>query len=159
MTQFQSAGEASSSAQFTARRLGPIWRAPDHLQLNRTAYHDDHRPCHDSNGRSCKRPNFLPRGVRTGGGASAVGHPAYPRPLAVLRGGIARDRPGETIDHVGFRLENYWGLRNRLDERGIRYSLMDLPDINERRIFMWTPGGTLLEAVFDADQTSSGSGR
>jgi glyoxylase I family protein len=70
-------------------------------------------------------------------------------------GGIARDRPGETIDHVGFRLANYWGLRDRLDARGIRYSLMDLPDINERRIFLWTPGGTLLEAVFDADATTS----
>lgn len=52
------------------------------------------------------------------------------------------------IDHVGLRLNGYAEFRARLDRLGIRYSLMDLADIQERRVFLQTPGGSLLEAVF-----------
>lgn len=58
------------------------------------------------------------------------------------------DRHGETIDHAGFRLENYAGKRAKLDELGIPYSTMDLPELGERRLFVHTPTGILLELVF-----------
>ena len=58
------------------------------------------------------------------------------------------DRAAEAIDHVGFRMQGYAELRNKLDRLGIRYSTMDLADLEERRLFFRAPGGPLLEAVF-----------
>jgi catechol 2,3-dioxygenase-like lactoylglutathione lyase family enzyme len=58
------------------------------------------------------------------------------------------DRSGETIDHAGFRLEGYAKHRDKLDALGIHYSTMDLPELNERRLFVRTPTGILLELVF-----------
>lgn len=70
-------------------------------------------------------------------------------------GGTGFDQAAEAIDHVGFRLEGYAAFRARLDRLGIRYSLMDLADIQERRIFLRAPGGPLLEAVFSEPVPSS----
>lgn len=54
----------------------------------------------------------------------------------------------EVIDHAGFRLDDYDGTRAKLDALAIRYQTMDLADLNERRLFIRTPGGILLELVF-----------
>ncbi|HEP9100199.1 TPA: glyoxalase [Pseudomonas aeruginosa] len=56
--------------------------------------------------------------------------------------------PAEAIDHVGFRLEGYAEFRAKLERLGIRYSTMDLAELEERRLFFRAPGGPLLEAVF-----------
>ncbi|MFD2206390.1 hypothetical protein [Kiloniella antarctica] len=58
------------------------------------------------------------------------------------------DGAAEAFDHVGLRLKGYTTFREKLDLLGIRYSPMDLPEINERRLFFRTPCGPLLEAVF-----------
>jgi catechol 2,3-dioxygenase-like lactoylglutathione lyase family enzyme len=58
------------------------------------------------------------------------------------------DRAAEAIDHVGFRMQGYAEFRKKLDQLGIRYSTMDLADLDERRLFFRAPGGPLLEAVF-----------
>jgi len=63
-------------------------------------------------------------------------------------GGAAVGRDAETIDHVGFRLERYAAYRAKLDASAIPYSTMDLPELGERRLFVRTPGGILLELVF-----------
>jgi catechol 2,3-dioxygenase-like lactoylglutathione lyase family enzyme len=72
------------------------------------------------------------------------------RPLIhIIRSqGYGIDRAAEAIDHVGLRMEGYAEFRNKLDQLGIRYSTMDLADIQERRLFFHAPGGPLLEAVF-----------
>jgi hypothetical protein len=72
------------------------------------------------------------------------------RPLVHLIGsqGSGFDRAAEAIDHVGFRMEGYADFRNKLDQLSIRYSTMDLADLEERRLFFRAPGGPLLEAVF-----------
>jgi glyoxylase I family protein len=72
------------------------------------------------------------------------------RPLVHIIGsqGSGFDRAAEAIDHVGFRMQGYAEFRNKLDQLGIRYSTMDLADIEERRLFFRAPGGPLLEAVF-----------
>jgi catechol 2,3-dioxygenase-like lactoylglutathione lyase family enzyme len=62
--------------------------------------------------------------------------------------GYGNDRSAEAIDHVGFRMQGYAEFRSKLDQLGIRYSMMDLADLGERRLFFRTPGGPLLEAVF-----------
>ena len=62
--------------------------------------------------------------------------------------GMGFERAAEAIDHVGFRLEGYAAFRARLDRLAIPYSTMDLADIGERRLFLRSPGGPLLEAVF-----------
>jgi catechol 2,3-dioxygenase-like lactoylglutathione lyase family enzyme len=73
------------------------------------------------------------------------GHPL----VHIIRSqGSGFDRSAEAIDHVGFRMEGYTKFRNKLDQLGIRYSVTDLADIGERRLFFRAPGGPLLEAVF-----------
>lgn len=58
------------------------------------------------------------------------------------------DHAIEAIDHTAFYLENYDAFKQKLLSLKIPYSLMDLPDIGERRIFLHTPTGILLETVF-----------
>ena len=54
----------------------------------------------------------------------------------------------EAIDHTGFFMEDYDGFKLKLTALGVPFSLMDLPEIGERRIFLHTPTGILLETVF-----------
>lgn len=72
------------------------------------------------------------------------------KPIIHLIGshGFGIDKAAEAFDHVGFRLEGYEDFRAKLDRLNIKYSLMDLPELTERRIFFHTPCGPLLEAVF-----------
>lgn len=72
------------------------------------------------------------------------------KPIVHLIGshGIGSDRAAEAIDHVGLRMIGYSSFRSKLDRLGLRYSTMDLADIEERRLFLHAPGGPLLEAVF-----------
>ena len=63
-------------------------------------------------------------------------------------GGTLPARDAEVVDHAGFRMEDYEGTRGKLDRLGIRYQTMDLPDLHERRLFIHTPGGILMELVF-----------
>jgi catechol 2,3-dioxygenase-like lactoylglutathione lyase family enzyme len=58
------------------------------------------------------------------------------------------NRAGETIDHVAFRVVDHDGMRRKLDELSIPYSRMELPELGERRLFVRTPNGILLELVF-----------
>ncbi|MEK1891506.1 MAG: VOC family protein [Phyllobacterium sp.] len=62
--------------------------------------------------------------------------------------GGAVDRNGEPIDHVAFRLTDYDAMRGKLDALGIGYSPMELPELGERRLFIQTPTGILIELVF-----------
>ena len=72
------------------------------------------------------------------------------RPILHLIPGAGRpvDRTDETIDHVAFRLDDHEGMRRKLERLSIAYSQMDLPELGERRLFIRTPGGILLELVF-----------
>jgi catechol 2,3-dioxygenase-like lactoylglutathione lyase family enzyme len=72
------------------------------------------------------------------------------QPLVHIIGSQGRgiDRAAEAIDHVGFRLDGYAAFREKLGRLGIRYSTMDLADLQERRLFFHAPGGPLLEAAF-----------
>ena len=67
------------------------------------------------------------------------------------------DRAGETIDHVGFRLTDHNGMRRKLDGLGVSYSRMELPELAERRLFIRTPTGILLELVFRETETAFAS--
>lgn len=58
---------------------------------------------------------------------------------------------GDAIDHVGFRLVDHGAYLRKLDDMGITYSRMALPELNERRLFVHTPGAILLELVFRDD--------
>lgn len=72
------------------------------------------------------------------------------RPIVHLIPGGGRNvgRDAETIDHVGFRLDGYGAFRGTLDQQALPYSTMDLPELNERRLFVRTPNGILVELVF-----------
>jgi catechol 2,3-dioxygenase-like lactoylglutathione lyase family enzyme len=60
------------------------------------------------------------------------------------------DHASEAIDHTAFYLEDYEAFKQKLLDLRIPHSLMDLPDMGERRIFLHTPTGILLETVFRA---------
>src|SRR5260370_2510029 len=72
------------------------------------------------------------------------------RPLVHIIGsqGYGIDRAAEAIDHVGLRMEGYAEFRRKLEHLGIRYSTMDLADIQERLVFSHSPAGPLSAAVF-----------
>jgi glyoxylase I family protein len=58
------------------------------------------------------------------------------------------DPATEAIDHTAFFMEDYDGFKQRLTDLRVPFSLMNLPEIGERRIFLHTPTGILLETVF-----------
>ncbi|CAN7625818.1 glyoxalase [Phyllobacterium sp. LjRoot231] len=58
------------------------------------------------------------------------------------------DGTGEAIDHIAFRLADYDAMLRKLDDLRIVYSRMNLPELGERRLFIRTPAGVLLELVF-----------
>lgn len=62
--------------------------------------------------------------------------------------GAGVDCGTEAWDHVGFRLKGYEDFRAKLDRLEIPYSPMELPELNERRIFLRTPFGPVIETVF-----------
>lgn len=72
------------------------------------------------------------------------------KPIVHLIGSNGRGMDGaaEAFDHIGIHLDGYAAFRNKLENLGIRYSMMDLPELVERRLFFRTPFGPLLEAVF-----------
>jgi catechol 2,3-dioxygenase-like lactoylglutathione lyase family enzyme len=73
------------------------------------------------------------------------------KPIIHLIGarGHGTDTAAEAFDHVGIHLEGYGQFRAKLEALEIPYSAMDLPEIEERRLFFRTPSGPLLEAVFN----------
>jgi catechol 2,3-dioxygenase-like lactoylglutathione lyase family enzyme len=102
------------------------------------------------------KPGYRPAFTFPGYWLYAEGEPIIH--LIPGRGGPV-DRTGETIDHVAFRLDDHDGMRSKLDALAIPYSRMELPELGERRLFIRTPTGILLELVFRdrhaaADQAS-----
>ncbi|WP_424983110.1 glyoxalase [Maritalea sp. S77] len=73
------------------------------------------------------------------------------RPIIHLIGahGYGLDCAAEAFDHVGIHLNGYGTFRAKLERLKIQYSAMDLPEIDERRLFFRTPSGPLLEVVFN----------
>jgi catechol 2,3-dioxygenase-like lactoylglutathione lyase family enzyme len=94
----------------------------------------------------------LKEGTRPGAIQRISGYWLYAddRPIVHIIGTYAQsaELQAEAIDHVGFRLEGYAAFKQKLEECNIAYSKMDLPEIEERRLFFRAPGGPLLEAVF-----------
>ena len=68
---------------------------------------------------------------------------------------VAGDRDHEGIDHAAFRISDYGKTRGKLDRLEIPYSTMELPEIGERRLFLRTPTGTLIELVFRTAATTA----
>ncbi len=62
--------------------------------------------------------------------------------------GYGTDSAAEAYDHVGIHLDNYNAFRAKLETLKIPYSTMDLPELDQRRLFFRTPSGPLIEAVF-----------
>lgn len=91
------------------------------------------------------KPGYRPAFSFPGYWLYAAGEPIVH--LIPGRGGPV-DRGGETIDHVAFRLADHDGMRVRLEALAIPYSRMELPELGERRLFVRTPTGILLELVF-----------
>lgn len=72
------------------------------------------------------------------------------KPIIHLIGSQGRglDGAAEAFDHIGIHVDGYTPFRAKLETLGIPYSKMDLPELEERRLFFRTPSGPLIEAVF-----------
>ncbi|MGJ8627294.1 MAG: VOC family protein [Sulfitobacter sp.] len=72
------------------------------------------------------------------------------KPIVHLIGshGSGLDGAAEAFDHIGIHVENYVAFRAKLERLGVRYTTMDIPELDERRLFFRTPSGPLIEAVF-----------
>ncbi|WP_299410557.1 glyoxalase [uncultured Roseobacter sp.] len=72
------------------------------------------------------------------------------KPMVHLIGtrGYGMDSAAEAFDHVGIHLNGYSDFRAKLETLEIPYSTMDLPELDERRLFLHTPSGPLIETVF-----------
>ncbi len=62
--------------------------------------------------------------------------------------GKAGNHSSEAIDHVGIHLDGYDEFLKKLEAMDVPFSVMDVLELEERRVFFRTPGGPLLEAVF-----------
>lgn len=62
--------------------------------------------------------------------------------------GTSVARAADAIDHIALRIDDYEDFRTRLDDSATAYSTMELPELNERRLFLCAPGGPLIEAVY-----------
>lgn len=54
----------------------------------------------------------------------------------------------QPFDHVAIHLDDYKAFRAKLESLEIHYSNMDLPELDERRLFFRAPSGALLECRF-----------
>jgi len=84
---------------------------------------------------------------------------AHDKPIVHLIGawGYGVDSAAEAYDHVGIQLDDYSAFRARLEALNIPYSKMDLAELGERRLFLRTPSGPLIETVFHEPNAISSS--
>ncbi|MEJ5995917.1 hypothetical protein WG904_15920 [Pedobacter sp. Du54] len=59
-----------------------------------------------------------------------------------------QDDAAEAIDHTAFVLKNYDSFKQKLIDLNIQFSVMDVPELSIRRIFLRTPRGILIETIF-----------
>lgn len=99
-----------------------------------------------------KRVFDLEEGGRPNEIRSIPGHWLYSDGLPLVHIIEARGRgllrAAEFIDPVGFRMGDYDTFKAKLEHLGIAYRTTEIPSLSERRIFLRTPGGHLLETVF-----------
>ena len=69
---------------------------------------------------------------------SCTRSPAAARPV---------DRAGETTDHIAFRLADLDAMSSKLERLAIAHSPIALPKLCERRLFIHTHSGILIEPV------------
>ena len=58
------------------------------------------------------------------------------------------DDAAEAIDHTAFVLKDYEAFKQKLIDLKVPFNLMDVPELNIRRIFLRTPTGVLIETIF-----------
>ncbi len=64
-------------------------------------------------------------------------------------GGGGIDREGEAIDHFALKMEGYDVFRAKLETMSVHYTKSDLPELAQRRLFIFTPTGIRIELVFE----------
>lgn len=94
-----------------------------------------------------KRPENIERSI-PGYWLYADGNPIVHIIKADIRFHQSKNSATEEIDHTAFFMSGFSEFKSKLDKLGIEYSLMELKDIDEKRIFLHTPTGILLETVF-----------
>jgi len=77
---------------------------------------------------------------------------------------LSEESPGEnhpvpgagTFDHVAFNCTGIAAMRARLDERGVKYRVADVPLTQQRQLFLKDPAGNGVELNFDLNEDASG---
>lgn len=55
----------------------------------------------------------------------------------------------EAIDHFAFVMKDYDAFKQKLVDKKIKFEMMDIPEMNRRRIFLRLPNGVLIETIFE----------
>ncbi|MBI2769696.1 MAG: VOC family protein [Burkholderiales bacterium] len=79
------------------------------------------------------------------GGAQAVLHMYFGRPMPVQRTGV--------IDHLAFTASGLKDVKARFDERGMKYDLRRQTGSGTWQLFCHDPNGAKVELDFDAAET------
>lgn len=94
------------------------------------------------------RPAFPFPGYWLYAGEAAIVH-------LIPRSGADGPALGDAFDHAGFLLTDHDGHVERLAASRLRYSRTALPEIGERRLFVESPGGIILELLFRDQQQAA----
>jgi catechol 2,3-dioxygenase-like lactoylglutathione lyase family enzyme len=78
------------------------------------------------------------------GGAEAVLHIYWDRPMPALRTGV--------IDHMAFTASDLWSVKARFDARGVAYELRQQRGSGTWQLFSHDPNGARVELDFDAGE-------
>lgn len=60
-----------------------------------------------------------------------------------------RQKSAEALDHFAFVMNNYEAFRQKLTDKKIPFEMMDIPEMNRKRIFLHAPNGVLIETIFE----------
>ena len=81
----------------------------------------------------------------TQGGAAAVLHVYWDRPMPTQRTGV--------IDHMAFSAQDLKAVKARFDERGVAYDLRRQAQSGTWQLFSFDPNGARVELDFDASES------
>jgi LAO/AO transport system kinase len=62
--------------------------------------------------------------------------------------------PQGSLDHVAFRMRDYHGVSERLKRLGVHYAQADVPQSQQRQLFIRDPAGNTVELQFDLQEIS-----
>ncbi|MDA0261829.1 MAG: VOC family protein [Proteobacteria bacterium] len=95
------------------------------------------------------RPNFQNPGIWLYCGVTPVIHLFDGSLQDVYVGNVEQTTRGSgSVDHIAFAGDDYEGMRQGLDAKGIAYKVLSLPELDVDQLFVEDPNGLMVEMQF-----------